>query len=64
MTGALARAAERALPTLLALTLVALMLSITAVAWLTVLLVLAVFVRLTDPAVRARYRWPLALAGS
>ena len=61
MTGALARAAERALPTLLALTLVALMLSITAVAWLTVLLVLAVCVRLTDPAVRARYRWPLAV---
>ena len=62
MTGGLARAAERVLPSLLALMLVALMLSITAISVLAVLLVLAMVVRLTDPAVRARYRWPLAVS--
>ena len=61
MTARLARAAERVLPTLLALMMTALMLSNTAIAVLTVLLVLAVLMRLTDPAVRAAYRWPLAV---
>jgi O-antigen ligase len=57
----LARAAERCLPTLLTLLLVALLTSITAVGVLIALLVLASLARLTDPAARAHYRFPLAV---
>jgi O-Antigen ligase len=57
----LARAAERCLPTLLTLLLVALLTSITAVGVLIPLLVLASLARLTDPTARAHYRFPLAM---
>jgi O-antigen ligase len=55
----LAQAAERCLPALLTLLLVALLTSITAVGVLIALLVLASLVRLSDPAARAHYRLPL-----
>lgn len=57
----LARVAERCLPTLLTLLLVALLTSITAVGILVALLVLASLARLTDPVARAQYRFPLAV---
>jgi hypothetical protein len=57
----LARAAERCLPPLLTLLLVALLTSITAMGVLIVLLALASLARLTDPAARAHYRFPLAV---
>jgi hypothetical protein len=55
----LARAAERGLPVLLTLLLVALLTSITATGVLIALLALASLARLTDPVARARYRFPL-----
>jgi O-antigen ligase len=58
---ALARVAERCLPALLTLLLIALLTSITAIGLLTALLVLASLARLSDPGARARYRFPLAV---
>ena len=55
-----ARAADRSLPPLLALLLLALMTSVTAVGVLTAVLGLASLLRLADPALRARSRFPLA----
>jgi O-antigen ligase len=57
----LARVAERCLPALLTLLLIALLTSITAVGVLIALLTLAALAHLADPAVRARYRFPLIL---
>lgn len=56
----LARAADRSLLPLLTLLLLALMTSITAAGALTALLGLASLLRLADPALRARCRFPLA----
>ncbi len=57
---ALARTADRALVPLLTVLLVALMTSITVVGVVTGLIIAASLVRLTDPALRARDRAPLA----
>ena len=57
----LARAADRSAPALLVLTLVALVTSITAVGVFTALLAAATLLRLLDPALRARFRLPLAV---
>ncbi len=57
----LARAADRALPVLLILLLIALTTSITAVDILTALLIVASLLRLIDPVFRARHQAPLSL---